>query len=253
MTASAGRPRIGERRRPGATTRDEILDAAAELFTIGGFTATSTRAVADAVGVRQASLYNHFDSKDAILAALLADTVEPPLHFARTVCERTADPVTRVHALAWFDARHLSSGRWNLGALYLLPELRADRFDTFRARRRELRDLYVDLSADAVRTIGRLPADDVVAPTMPFRLVESVIAARWDDEPAPSVDTAAGVDAAAAAVADAAVRALGASEFPAGLRRRSAVLVGDLATDGVRIVPTDGTQGAQEHGQERAG
>ncbi|MBY6351637.1 TetR/AcrR family transcriptional regulator [Rhodococcoides corynebacterioides] len=245
MTASAGRPRIGERRRPGATTRDEILDAAAELFTVGGFTATSTRAVADAVGVRQASLYNHFDSKDAILAALLSGTVEPPLHFARTVCERTTDPVTRVHALAWFDARHLSSGRWNLGALYLLPELRADRFDAFRARRRELRELYTDLATDAVRVIGRLPADDAVAPTMPFRLVESVIAARWDDDPA--------VGNGAVAVADAAVRALGAADLPPDLRRSSAALVGDLATADARTVPGDGTQGAQEHGQERAG
>ena len=43
-----GRPRIIDQRRPGDTPREEILDAAAELFTECGYTATSTRAIADA-------------------------------------------------------------------------------------------------------------------------------------------------------------------------------------------------------------
>ena len=68
---SPGRSRLVDRRRPGVTPADEILDAAAELFTTRGYTATSTRAIADAVGLRQASLYTHFPTKAAILRALL--------------------------------------------------------------------------------------------------------------------------------------------------------------------------------------
>src|ERR1700761_5422625 len=59
-----GRPRLEQSRRPGNTAREEILDAAAELFTNLGYASTSTRRIADAVGIRQASLYHHFATKD---------------------------------------------------------------------------------------------------------------------------------------------------------------------------------------------
>ncbi|MEN3316849.1 MAG: hypothetical protein V7643_250, partial [Mycobacterium sp.] len=44
----AGRPRLTTQRRPGTTARDEILDAAGELFTTLGYTGTSTRTIAEA-------------------------------------------------------------------------------------------------------------------------------------------------------------------------------------------------------------
>ena len=77
----AGRPRLTTQRRPGTTARDEILDAAGELFTTLGYTGTSTRTIAEAVGIRQASLYHYFKTKDDILCALLSQTVSPTLSF----------------------------------------------------------------------------------------------------------------------------------------------------------------------------
>ena len=48
-------------------TRDEILKAALGLFSVNGYEATSISQVADAVGIRKASLYSHFSSKQEIL------------------------------------------------------------------------------------------------------------------------------------------------------------------------------------------
>ena len=79
----AGRPRLTTQRRPGTTARDEILDAAGELFTTLGYTGTSTRTIAEAVGIRQASLYHYFKTKDDILCALLSQTVTPTLMISR--------------------------------------------------------------------------------------------------------------------------------------------------------------------------
>ena len=93
-TTGAGRPRLTTRKRPGATAREEILDAAAELFTTRGFTSTSTRMIADAVGVRQASLYHHFATKDDMLAALLVGTVDAPLACAVALRAVTVDAPT---------------------------------------------------------------------------------------------------------------------------------------------------------------
>ena len=78
-----GRPRLVEQRRRGATAREEILDAAAELFCRHGYTGTSTRMIAEAVGIRQASMYHYFTTKDDILAALLDATVVGSLERAR--------------------------------------------------------------------------------------------------------------------------------------------------------------------------
>ncbi|MGU3433283.1 TetR/AcrR family transcriptional regulator [Actinomycetes bacterium M1A6_2h] len=197
----AGRPRLGARKRPGATARDEILDAAAELFTTQGFTNTSTRAIADAVGIRQASLYHHFGTKDDILAALLVGTVDEPLTHARALTGLTDDAVLRLYALAWFDAGQLAHSRWNLGALYFLPELASERFEPFRAQRSDLMALYADFSTAAMTAIGALDPADAATAALPFRLVESVINARSDfGQPASTT---------AVTIADASIRALG--------------------------------------------
>ena len=57
-------------------TKQEILEAALELFSVQGFEATSVFQIADAVGIRKASLYSHFENKQAILDALVKDVLD---------------------------------------------------------------------------------------------------------------------------------------------------------------------------------
>ena len=57
-------------------TKQEILEASLELFSVQGFEATSISRIANAVGVRKASLYSHFGSKQAILDALVQEVLE---------------------------------------------------------------------------------------------------------------------------------------------------------------------------------
>ena len=57
-------------------TKQEILKASLELFSVQGFEATSISQIADAVGIRKASLYSHFDSKQAILDAIVKEVLE---------------------------------------------------------------------------------------------------------------------------------------------------------------------------------
>ena len=73
--------------------KQEILGAALELFSIQGFEATSVSQIADAVGIRKASLYSHFESKQAILDALVKNVLEQyAAHsiFAKDNCEKNA-------------------------------------------------------------------------------------------------------------------------------------------------------------------
>ena len=57
-------------------TKQEILDAALELFSRQGYAATSISPIADAVGIRKASLYSHFSSKQAILDEIVKIVLE---------------------------------------------------------------------------------------------------------------------------------------------------------------------------------
>lgn len=52
-------------------TRDEILTAAAQIFSQKGFHAASMQDIAQAVNLQKASLYHHVSSKQEILLALL--------------------------------------------------------------------------------------------------------------------------------------------------------------------------------------
>jgi AcrR family transcriptional regulator len=211
--ARAGRPRLTSQRRPGTTARDEILDAAGELFTTTGYTGTSTRTIAEAVGIRQASLYHYFKTKDDILCALLSQTVTPTLSFIPSLT--TADPpltaAEHLHALAAFDGHQLLNGRWNLGALYLQPELRGAVLEPFWSDRERLRLHYLAFS----QAIAAQTGVDGVAAELPFRLVESLVN-MWADR------RDADRSSLPMHVADACLRVLGASdaETPA-LRARS--------------------------------
>ena len=53
------------------TTAERILDAAEDLFAEKGYSATSLGDVADRVGIRSPSLYNHFRNKEALYLAVL--------------------------------------------------------------------------------------------------------------------------------------------------------------------------------------
>ncbi|SCZ66064.1 transcriptional regulator, TetR family [Arthrobacter sp. UNCCL28] len=178
-TTGPGRPRKQQAVRPGATARDEILDAAAELFTSQGFANTSTRAIADAVGIRQSSLYHHFSTKDEILGELLGGTVSTSLDFARAMRDHSDDGLeasaAQLHAVVLFDGSQLCTSRWNLGVLYHLPEARAEIFQPFMAARTELRTIYGELGRGVASSLGDPDLGDTA-----FRLVESLINLRAD-------------------------------------------------------------------------
>lgn len=176
-----GRPRAAPSRQTGVGGREQILDAAGRMFSEQGYGAASTRKIADAVGVKQASLYYHFESKEEILAGLLAGTVEPSLNFAEKLCA-TAEPAhIQLYALTYFDVSLLCSARWNVGALYHLPELRADRFAQFREHRQLLRSAYGRCIADGTREATFTVTSLETATSLVFALAESGIGMRSDD------------------------------------------------------------------------
>lgn len=199
MSASrkVGRPRAVARPRTGLTPREEVLAAAAELFTGQGYAATTTREIAERAGIRQASIYHYFKGKEEILASLLESTVHPSLEAARTLMDAPAPAEARLWALCHRDVRLLCSGPHNLGVLYLLPE--AGRFERFRELRDALKDAYAGLLARTALAATLTDAELGLRARLVFSLVESVILIRKDT-------SALSAEPMAEATADAALR-----------------------------------------------
>ena len=57
----------------GMTTKERIADEALTLFAAKGFRGTTVKDIADAVGIKDASLYKHFKSKKEILNTIVEE------------------------------------------------------------------------------------------------------------------------------------------------------------------------------------
>ncbi|MFE4001502.1 helix-turn-helix domain-containing protein [Nocardioides sp. YIM B13467] len=187
----AGRPRVLPRatsgRRAWMEPREELLDVAAGLFVDRGFTATSTRDIAEAVGIRQASIYYHFPSgKEEILEELLERSIRPTLDRIEKIeilgTETDAGPEVLLYLVVVLDVRTLAGAPRNAGVLARLPEVQCKEvFEPFGAARNELRNAYARLGtqvAAAVRPApATTPAPDLLG-TLLLQLVEVVIGMR---------------------------------------------------------------------------
>lgn len=94
------KPRDDSNAEPG-DSREMILDAAAELFSTLGYAGTGLRQIADRVGIRPATVYHHFESKERILEEImrtgLAETAQSTRH-AIEVLPPESNPRDRVEA-----------------------------------------------------------------------------------------------------------------------------------------------------------
>jgi TetR/AcrR family transcriptional regulator len=85
---------------PAPSTSDRILDAAEDLFAEKGYSATSLGDVADRVGIRSPSLYNHFKNKEALYEAVLDRLLED---FSAPLAELDSGPVTNERVFRWLE------------------------------------------------------------------------------------------------------------------------------------------------------
>jgi AcrR family transcriptional regulator len=76
---------------PRGTGRQRLLDAAEELFATHGFTATTTRAIAERAGTSTGMVFYHFPSKEALLETLLAER-SPQADLQAIVDQHPGDP-----------------------------------------------------------------------------------------------------------------------------------------------------------------
>lgn len=168
--------------------REEIIDVAAGLFVNRGFAATSTRDIAEAVGIRQASIYYHFPSgKEEILGELLQRSIRPTVDRIQKIeilgAETGAGAEVLLYLLVVLDVRTLTAAPRNAGVLSRLPEVqRKEVFGPFGSARDELRSAYARLGQQVAASSpnSAMTLDGKLLGTLLLQLVEVVIGMRSD-------------------------------------------------------------------------
>lgn len=125
--------------------REEIVTAAAVYFAEHGYASVGMRDIAQAVGIKGASLYNHFHSKEEILYAIALRMTKDPLEHL-LVLDEAGSPAERLVRLVEIHVRHLAEHRVeHLVSLRemsaLLPEHRAVVKDHRKYYQRRVRDV----------------------------------------------------------------------------------------------------------------
>jgi AcrR family transcriptional regulator len=99
-------------------TRERILVEASSLFAVQGYHGTTTREIADAVGIRQPSLFHHFQTKGEILQALLASDLDRAVPMAEEIASAPGSASARLYRFLVEDVEHLARSPYNLAGLY---------------------------------------------------------------------------------------------------------------------------------------
>src|SRR6516164_10468560 len=89
------------------TTPERVLDTAAMLFWEKGYAATTTREIAAAVGIQQASLYYHVASKEDLLYQLCVSSMEQLLADVELAGPQPCDSLDRLGVLIGAHLRTL--------------------------------------------------------------------------------------------------------------------------------------------------
>lgn len=92
-------------------TRAKILDAARRLFERLGTRGTTTREVAELAGVNEATVFRHFGSKRALLAAMREQACDLGALRATLASLRGSDLREDLRALAYHVAEHIAGKR----------------------------------------------------------------------------------------------------------------------------------------------
>lgn len=140
----------------------QILDAAAWLLRHRGYEATTTRAIAERVGIKAGSIYHHFSSKDTIVEQVVNEgvrVVHESVTAALNALPARADPRSRLQAAITAHLRSsLEHSDYTSACIRAFAFLPAELRKTCRLERRRYEDIWREIVVDAAKA-GYIPED----------------------------------------------------------------------------------------------
>jgi TetR/AcrR family transcriptional regulator, cholesterol catabolism regulator len=151
------------------TRREQAIDAAARVFAQHGYHGAGTRAIADLLGIKVASLYFHFRSKEEALEEVCLVGIEQPAVYLRIAYAEETAFDRRIHRFLTDYSEHLSTQSDYITVFqnerrYLLPEATA----RLNAAARPTMLLFDQIFSDA-------QAEGVMDTTIPLRMARLIL------------------------------------------------------------------------------
>ncbi len=132
------------------TSRERILVEASRLFAERGYHGTSTRDIAEVVGMRQPSIYSHFATKHLILAELLDADLVPAQSRIRAALALPGPVAPRLHAYLRVDVAAILALPYDVRGLYNDDVLRSPELADQAGRRAEMHRLTCRLIGEGL-------------------------------------------------------------------------------------------------------
>lgn len=144
-----------------SSTARAIRAAAIELFYEQGYSVTSLRQIADAVGLRVGSLYNHITSKEQLLFSIMNESITRLVDDTEATLAGVEDPVDRLRAFMQagicFHAQHRHEALIGNSELRALSGANRRFMISLRDRYQELLETLLQDAIDA----GRIKLPDI--------------------------------------------------------------------------------------------
>ena len=146
-----------------ASARGRLLVAAARLFKHKGYERTTVRDLASEIGIQSGSLFHHYKSKEAILLAVMEETIVLNTALMQAALSQAADPREKLLALIRCELQSIL-GETGEAMSVLVYEWRSLKPDS-QAHILALRDQYEQLWLDTLeqaRQQGMVKTDPFV-------------------------------------------------------------------------------------------
>lgn len=117
-------------------TKERLRQQALRLFAERGYNGVSMRDIAEAVGVRQGAIYNHFVSKQQLLVDVMLSHISEAADLLQAELEGIEGPVEQLEAMVRFHASYHMDRSENLFLFYVeIRSLEDEGFRVVRERR----------------------------------------------------------------------------------------------------------------------
>ncbi|GGF98619.1 TetR family transcriptional regulator [Rhodococcoides trifolii] len=133
--------------------RNDIAASAAAIFARDGYPNVGMRDIADAVGIKGASLYHHFPSKEDILFAICLTVTREPADETLPLLDAPGTPTERLSSLVRAHLVHLNRRRVEyVVGLHELASLTAEHRDVIEDYRRQYQRRVRDVINAGIRS-----------------------------------------------------------------------------------------------------
>ena len=175
---------IADAKTPRRSTRERILFEASNLFATHGYHGTTTRAIADAVGIRQPSLFHHFPSKRSIMEALLTYDLDA-FSFVESLAEAKGPAAQRLYRYIARDVELVSHSPYNLSGLYTEEVIGDPEFADIAARGDHLHEAVEQIVRDGIASGEFIPIDPGLVREEIYGLLLRLMSLHSPGKPAP--------------------------------------------------------------------